>query len=497
MTSRTLLHVATVTATAVALTGCAVGPDYARPEPSAPVSLTTLPEAPEISQAAPEAEWWRAFGDPVLDQLISDAVANNADLEAAAARIEQARALRSVAAGGARPNVSANSSVTRSQTSENAIDLSGLGGGGAGGGGGPPIGGIGAPQTIYSVGTSASWELDLFGRIGRRIEAAEARLGIAQEDRNALLLTVIADTVQNYAELRIAQEQIDAVEANLATARETVRLTRLRQGKGLASQFDLSRAEADARNAEAQLAPLQAQVRANNAAIAALTGQFPADLGDSLTAPAKIAVPRNAFPAGMPSDVLRRRPDIRLAERRLAAETADIGGEIADLYPSFSLSGLFGFSSIALDTLFSGGSENFSVGAALDWPIFSGGRARAEVAEARAGADEARALYRGAVLRAFEDADRALTAYVYAQRRLKVLEAVLTERERSFGFAKLRFEQGLDSQLTLLDAQRQLIAARSEVVRARGDILVATVGAYRALGGGWKLGQEPDPDDQR
>jgi NodT family efflux transporter outer membrane factor (OMF) lipoprotein len=482
----------------VALTGCAVGPDYARPEPRAPVSLTTLPQAPEISQAAPDARWWQAFGDPVLDQLVNDAAANNADLEAAAARIEQARALRSVAAGGARPNVSANSSVTRSQTSENAIDLSGLGAGGAGGagGGGPPIGGIGAPQTIYSVGTSASWEIDLFGRIGRRIEAAEARIGIAQEDRNALLLTVIADTVQNYAELRIAQQQIDAVEANLATARETVRLTQLRLDKGLASQFDLSRAEADARNAEAQLAPLEAQVRANNAAIAALTGRFPAELGDSLITPATIAIPHNAFPAGMPSDVLRRRPDIRLAERRLAAETADIGGEIADLYPSFSLSGLFGFSSIALDTLFSSGSENFSVGAALNWPIFSGGRARAEIAEARAGADEARALYRGAVLRAFEDADRALTAYVYAQRRLKVLEAALSERERSFGFAKLRFERGLDSQLTLLNTQRQLIAARSEVVRARGDILVATVGAYRALGGGWELGAAPEPDDQ-
>ena len=146
-----------------------------------------------------------------------------------------------------------------------------------------PIGGIGSPQTIYSVGTSASWEIDLFGRIGRRVEAADARIGIAREDRNGLLLTIIADTVQNYAELRIAQEQIDAVEANLATARETVRLTQLRLDKGLASQFDLSRAEGDARTAQAQLAPLQAQIRANNAAIAALTGQFPAELGESLT----------------------------------------------------------------------------------------------------------------------------------------------------------------------------------------------------------------------
>ncbi len=496
MTARASLVAIAIGGLAIGVSGCAVGPDYARPALNAPAAVTTLPDAPELSKAAPDPEWWRAFGDPMLDRLVSEAVANNADLEAAAARIEQARALRAIAAGGARPNVSANSGVTRSQTSENAIDLSGLGGGGEGGGGGAPIGGIGAPQTIYSVSTSASWELDLFGRIGRRVEAAEARIGIAREDRNGLLLTVIADTVQNYAELRIAQEQIATAEANLATARETVRLTQLRLDKGLASQFDLSRAEADARNAEAQLTPLQAQVRANNAAIAALTGRFPADLGDGLIAPATIAIPQEVFPAGTPSEVLRRRPDIRLAERRLAAETADIGGEIADLYPNFSLSGLFGFSSIALDTLFSGGSENFSVGAALDWPIFSGGRARAEVAEARAGADEARALYRGAVLRAFEDADRALTAYVFAQRRLGVLEAVLAERERSFGFAKLRFEQGLDSQLTLLDTQRQLIAARSEVARGKGAVLSATVAAYRALGGGWDLGETPEPGIQ-
>lgn len=494
MTQKARITAIALSGTAFLLAGCAVGPDYVRPVQSLPTAVTTLPDAPEISQSSPDPYWWRVFGDPMLDQLVSDAMANNADLEAAAARIEQARALRAVAAGGARPNVAANSSVTRSQTSENAIDLSGLGGGG--GGGGAPIGGIGSPQTIYSVGTSASWEIDLFGRIGRRVEAADARIDIAREDRNGLLLTIIADTVQNYAELRIAQEQINAVEANLATARETVRLTQLRLDKGLASQFDLSRAEGDARTAQAQLAPLQAQIRANNAAIAALTGQFPAELGESLITPAQIAVPRDAFPAGIPSDVLRRRPDIRLAERRLAAETADIGGEIADLYPSFSLSGLFGFSSIALDTLFAGGSENFSVGAALDWPIFSGGRARAEVAEAQAGADEARALYRGAVLRAFEDADRALTTYVYAQRRLTVLESVLQERERSFGFAKLRFEQGLDSQLTLLDTQRQLIAARSEIARARGDVLAATVGAYRALGGGWDLNNTPEPGDQ-
>jgi NodT family efflux transporter outer membrane factor (OMF) lipoprotein len=477
----------------VAVSGCTLGPDYKRPVERLPVATGTLPDAPELSGADPDPAWWRSFGDPLLDRLIADAATYNADLAAAAARIEQARALRAVAAGGRLPNVSANARATRSQISENAIDLSGLGpGAGQGSGGAGGLGGIGEPQNILSISSTASWELDLFGRVRRRVEAAEARVGLAEEDRNGLLLTIIADVAQNYTELRNAQAQMAVAQDNVATAQHTADLTRLLVERQLSPEFDLARALGDVRAAEADLEPLRAQIRANNAALAALTGCFPEELADELLAPKPLAVPQGAFAAGLPSELLRRRPDIRLAERRLAAETADIGGEIADLYPSFSLSGMFGFSSMTLDTLFSGGSEMFSVGAALDWPIFSGGRARAEVAEARAGAEEARALYRASILNAFRDADRALSAYVFANRRVTALEAALAERERALTYARLRFVQGLDSQLVLLDAQRQRNASQAALVSAQGDMLVAIVGAYRALGGGWEAaGSQP------
>ncbi len=491
-----IARIALVLLAATSVAGCMVGPDYELPTSQLPSATAALPDALALSDTQPDPEWWRQFDDPLLDALIADGVAYNADLEAAGARIEQARALRAVAAGSRLPDVSAGGSVVESQISENAIDLGGLSGGpGQGGaeqgdpgegGAASAFGGIGKPRTIFSLSTSASWEPDLFGRVGRRVQAADARFGVAEEDRNALLLTIVADIAQNYAELRNAQAQMAVAQDNVAVAQRTADLTALLVGRELSPEFDLARALGDVRALEADLAPLRAQVRANTAALAALTGRFPEELGDRLDLPRTLAWPDDTFGVGLPSDLLRRRPDIRLAERRLAAETADIGAEIADLYPRFSLSGMVGLSSIALDSLFSRGSKMFSLGAALDWPIFSGGRARAEVAEARAGADEARALYRAAILNAFRDADRALSRYVFVRRRVAMLESALSERERALGYARLRFEQGLDSQIVLLDTQRQRNASQATLVSARGEELLAIIAAYRALGGGWE-----------
>lgn len=481
-----MLRLFLIATSLLAVSACTAGRDYAPPQARIADHTTTLPQAPELANEEPDPRWWKALDDPMLNALVEDAVLSNADLAAATARIERARALRTIAGGAGLPNVGADASAARSKSSENAIDLGGLtDGGGQGGNGVPALGGFGDPQTIYSIGTSASWEVDLFGRVRRRVEAADARVGVAEEDRNGVMLTVIADLVQNYAELRSAQAQLDIARGNLAIAEKSLELIALREDRGLASEFDVSRARGDVRSLEASLAPFEARIRANNAAIAALTGRLPTELDDRLLESRTLEPLAEPFPAGLPSSLLRRRPDVRLAERRLAAETADIGAEIADLYPSFSLTGLFGFSSLALDTLLSGGSERFSLGAALNWPIFSGGRQRAEVEEARAGAQEARELYRSAVLNAFRDTETALTRYVFAKRRLERLEDALAERKRSYEFARMRKERGLDSLLTLLDAQRQLNAARSAMAEGRAEVLAATVGAYRALGGGW------------
>ncbi|MGB7406739.1 MAG: efflux transporter outer membrane subunit [Pacificimonas sp.] len=484
---------------ALLLAGCAVGPDYERPKIETPANITTLPDAPELRGPEVDLDWWRRFDDPLLNELVAAAIRENRDVRAASARIEQARALRAIAAGAGLPNLSGDAGFTRSKQSENAFPIGALGGGQDMGGGGAGGGGqqaqtfgIGEPISIWQLSLGASWEPDLFGRVGRRVEAADARLGVAAEDRNAIWLTVLADTVQNYAELRTAQAQAAVARENIEIAARTRELTELLVEQELAPEFDLVRARADERAARADLQPFEIQIRANNAALAELTAQFPMELFSRVTAEIDTIAFEGGISAGVPSELLRRRPDVRRAERRLAAETADIGAEIADLYPSFSLTGMFGFSAMALDMLFDSGSEQWSIGGALNWPMFSGGRSRSEVDEARAGAEEARALYEGAIYGAFADADRALSNYALSQRQLNDLRGVVADRQRAFDLAELRYRSGLDSLLTLLETQRQLLAARQAFTAAEGRAKVAIVGAYRALGGGWQVTPESD-----
>ncbi|MGB3723611.1 MAG: efflux transporter outer membrane subunit, partial [Pacificimonas sp.] len=391
-----------------------------------------------------------------------------------------------IAAAGRRPQANASGSATRESQSG---EVGGIG----------QIPGIPLTQSVYRTGIGADWEIDLFGRIARRIEAADARNALSEEDRNAVLLTAIADTVQNYTELRAAQAQAAAADENIAVAARTADLTRLLADQELASDFDVARSEAALSSARAARRPYFADIRARIAALAALTGTTPERAEPILAAARPLPTMLDAIPAGLPSDLLRRRPDVRLAERRLAAETADIGAEIADLYPRFSLSGMFGFASSAVENLFGGDAETWSVAGALNWPIFAGGRGRAEVDEARAGADEARALYSAAVVNAFRDAETALSAYVSTSRRRTELAETLASQERAYELGQLRFEMGLDSLLDLLDTQRRLIEARSALAAADRDLAVATVTSFRALGGGWEdaldMRAEPSAED--
>ena len=458
------------------LTACTtLGPDYERPEAPLPDAVSTLPPAPELGYGPVDPDWWRRFGDPQLDALVGQAARQNFDVAAAYARIAQARALRGVAVAGRLPQVSTSASATREKQSG---EVGGIG----------QIPGIPLEQSVYRTSIGADWELDLFGRIARRVEAADARIALSQEDRNAVLLTVIADTVQNYTELRAAQAQAAAADENIAAAARTAELTRLLAEQELAAGLDVARAEAALSAARAARQPLNADIRARIAALAALTGTTPDRVGPVLAPVRPLPPMLDAIPAGLPSDLLRRRPDIRLAERRLAAETADIGAEIADLYPRFSLSGLFGFASSAVENLFASDAETWSVAGALNWPTFAGGRNRAQVDEARAGADEARALYSAAIVNAFRDADTALSAYVAASRRRTELAETLARQSRAYDLGQLRFEQGIDSLLNLLDTQRRLIEARSALAAADRELAVATVDSFRALGGGWEEG---------
>ncbi|MEO0501307.1 MAG: efflux transporter outer membrane subunit, partial [Pseudomonadota bacterium] len=454
--------------------GCIrLGPDHERPEPPLPADITTLPAAPELATFDVDERWWQRFEDPLLNALVQEAVTRNFDVAAAVARIRQARALRGVARGQGLPFLDADAAGSRQRGSTNA------------GGFGPPPG-VPVEQSIFDLGLSASWELDVFGRIARRVEAADARIEVAEEDRNGILLMVVADTVQNYAELRAAQAQRAIARENVNSTSRTLELTTLLVEQELSPQFDLVRARAELNAVQAEVFPFEAQIRANSAALAELTGRLPTEIIGRLIDPEPLPPIEGVLPTGLPSELLRRRPDIRLAERTLAAETADVGAEIADLYPRFNLMGMFGFSALSLDLLFDSGSDTFSFGGAVNWPIFNGGQLRAEIEEARAGREEARALYSAAVLGAFRDVDEALTAYVFADRERTVLAETVADRERALELARLRFEQGLDSLIVLLETQRQLTAARSALAASDRTLLVATVGVYRALGGGWQ-----------
>lgn len=478
-----MMRLAAFLAAAILVTGCTtLGPDYTEPQTPNPPRLSTLDEpsllAIDVDDVDADQRWWLGFGDPLLDSLLDDARNRNFSVQAAAARIEEARAFRRLAEAGGAPSVGSLSAAERRKGSTNTNGLLG-----------PPPGAP-ALSNLFQLGLSASWEIDLLGRIARRKEAADARVELAEEDRRGVVLMVLADTASTYIDLRSTQNQIEVARSNIDLAAKTTQLTQLLVGQELLAEFDLVRVRAEERQARATLPQLLAAERSQIAALAALTGRTPDQLVEQLVEPAPLSFETRQIPLGLPSDLVRKRPDLRAAERQLAAETADIGAEIADLYPRFSLTGALGAAATTLSGLFDPGADIWSFGSEMNWPIFAGGSERAQVAAARAGADAARANYQGAIINAFADVEQSLAAYVYGDQRAVALRSVLADRERAFELAKLRAANGLDSTLTLIDTQRALSATRSQLAQAEGERMKSIVGAYRALGGGWDLEAE-------
>lgn len=463
-----------IAVSAAAVSGCVLGPDYERPDTGADARFSEVVEADSLDTTGPVDErWWRSFSDPVLGSLVDQAIAANTDVRAATARIEEARALRRVALAGTRPSLDLDTGATRSRQSE----VGNL----------PP----GAPfqQSIFDVGLSAAWEVDLFGRLQRGVEAADARLQATVEDRRNVLLVVLAEVALNYADMRTAQEQHAVAERNTDVARETLKLTELLASEDLARDLDVVRARADVTELVAAQADFSAAERGAAARLAVLIGQQPGLAMPELMAESKaeLVVPR--IPTGLASDLLRRRPDVRAAERRLAAATADIGIETATLFPSFRLTGGAGSLANDVDALFTSPSEAWSIAGLLNWPIFDGGRRKANIAAAEARYDEAFAQYDGAVLDALGDAEAAFASYVYATKERQMLESARDDRERALELTRLRFEAELDDLFPVLDAQRQLLSLESRIAAAERAELVAAINVYRALGGGWRAAE--------
>lgn len=476
----------TLTAAAL-LAGCTtVGPDYAEPQ-------IALPERyGEASAAAAPGEvdlasWWQAFGDAQLSTLVERALSQNLDVAVATARIREARALERAADAGLLPQVSAEASATRQRISENALPVP------VPGGTGTPNAGFALPGTEFTTwrgGLDASWEIDMFGRTQRGVEAAEARTGAAIWNRRDAEISVAAEVANAYLRLRTLQADIANAHAELVRQQRFERLVEARVRGGLVTGQDLAQQRSERAAAEATIPALEAQAKAEIHAIGTLLGATPDTLSAQLSASGAVpAAP--PIPAGLPSELLRRRPDIRAAERRLAAATADIGVAVADLYPRFSLTAAPALVSTALSSLLEWGSRSFSAGAALDWPLFDGGRRRAMVEARSAQQEQAMIDYRKAILTAHRDVEDALGRIDGDRRQLTRLDAALADAARAEAIAQARYRGGLASYSEVLPAQARRLVLEKQVIETRGALAQDTVGLVKALGGGWGRGGQP------
>jgi NodT family efflux transporter outer membrane factor (OMF) lipoprotein len=471
------------------LAGCTtVGPNYRQPAIATPDHFAEANAQSGLSDADLSA-WWRGFGDPQLDALVNRAIAQNLDVQTAAARIREARAREILAGASSRPQVDAQTSATRQRISENAIPV-------PPGGGGSNSGTFGLPGSEFStfrVGFDASWELDLFGRTRRSVEAAQARSGAARWNRRDVQVSVAAEVANAYLALRTLQQRIATAEAELARQRRFEQLVAARTRGGLITGQDLEQQRSERSTAAAAIPPLSAEAEAQIHALGVLTGETPEALIAELSAAAILPAAPPEIPVGLPSDLLRRRPDIRSAEREVAASTADIGVAIADLYPRFSLTAAPALVSTALASLLEWGSRSFSIGAAIDWPLLNGGLTRGNIAVANARQEQALIVYRKAVLTALQDVEDALSKTDGDRRQLAQLQAAVGTAARAEDIARTRYRGGLVTFSDVLLAQQRRLKLEDQVTETRGALARDTVALFKALGGGWPDVPQAEP----
>jgi len=470
-----------------------MGPNFERPHATPPPSYDSLAGAPADLASKPlatpydGARWWSVFRDPVLDGLVDEARRQNLDLQAAALRIEEARAQLGAAAAQGRPSVSGMGLGGRQRSSRNGF-LSGLAGGGQQGGGA----GTAAPPApspysdLFQIGFDATWELDLWGKARRGVEAAKAGVESAEQARGSALISLTAEVARTYLQLRGAQRQRAIVEADVADARHRLELTESRSRNGFAANADAVLQQAQLSSSEAQLPPIDQQVAQAMNGLALLLALPPGALAQRLgPAPtADVALPP-AVPVGLPGDLLRRRPDVLKAEADLHAATAKLGQAKAQLFPSITLGGAGGLQSVHASSLTDWASRFWIGGAQVSIPVFEGGKLKAQIRTADVQLKEAALAWRGTVLSAYHDADNALEAYADEQRHAAALAKALADARRSDALMRSRQRSGFVSMIEVLDAQRRVHQAEQQALQ--GNVAAATdlVALYKALGGDW------------
>jgi NodT family efflux transporter outer membrane factor (OMF) lipoprotein len=496
--------------------GCTVGPDFTRPTPQAPQHWPTqatsptpsaqpLPAEPEVQspsmapplvateQSTQQPAWWASFNDPMLNSLLERGRSSNLDLRLAVLRIEEARAQREVTAAAYWPTLSADASFSRQRLSEttptgalfNSIGNIRLPGGG----------GISIPNPYnqYQLSAAASWEIDLFGRIRRAVEAADASVEVSVEDQRAVLVSVLADVAQNYIELRGAQSRLLIARENLATIDELLDLTSQRRAAGLTTYIDVSNASAQASVTRAELPAIDLQITQSINQLSRLLGREPEALRAELQSVAPVPPLPGAVPIGLPADLARRRPDIREAEANLHAATAQSGVAVADLYPRLTLSASGGFQSETAGELLEWASRFGSMGPALDVPIFDRGRWKTlRVYDVRA--REAALTYQRTVLQALHEVEGAVAALGADQERRSWLDASVGQSRETLTLSRQRYQSGLANFIDVLDAERTLQQNQLSLADSTTAVAADLVQLYRALGGGWQSADQAPPD---
>lgn len=452
------------------LAGCSVGPAYRQPQPAMPESWSG--GGPGVTTNAPAqlAQWWKTLGDEQLDSLIERAVRSNNDLKAAEARVRAARALRGVAAADFLPTIGSSASYNTARRSRNAMS---------------------SPNALvdtdtYQAGFDASWEIDIFGGKRRALQAASADLQAIQEDRRAVLVSLLAEVARNYIEYRGAQLRLSIARQNIQAQQETVDITQMRFDKGLAGELELTQARALLASTQSQVPPLESALKQSSHRLAVLLGLQPDALETELAAAAPIPRTPPEVPAGLPSDLLLRRPDVRRAERQLASATARIGVAKAELFPKFYLTGAAGYQSFEAGNLIEPASKMWSAGPSVRWRLLEFPRLSAQIKAQTAQQEQVLLQFQQIVLLSLEDVENALVAYDKEKERYRALRESAESSKRSVELSNELYLKGVGDFLTVLVNQRALYATQDALAQSERATTQNLVALYKALGGGWE-----------
>jgi len=460
------------------LAGCAaVGPDYVPPATDVPAGWSRLDTSsqPLTRADAPGdlSQWWQSLNDPLLSQLIAEALQASPDLRSAQARLREARARRTVAAAARFPSVAVSGNARRSRSSEET--------------------GSGDARNSFSAGFDASWEIDVFGGVRRGVEAAEADLESTVANLDNTRVSLASEVALNYVEVRALQTRLGIARANLASQSETLQLTDWRAQAGLVSSQDVEQARSNREQTRAQIPSLETSLAESEHGLDILLGRAPGALHARLAATGELPAVPAQIAVGIPADTLRQRPDVLAAERKLAAETARVGVAEAARYPSFTLSGSIGLEALTLSALGNSGAATSSLLAGITSPVFNAGRLRAQVEIQDAVREQAQVTYEQVVLTALQEVENALVALARNRERVEALAIAAESARNAAQLAQQRYSAGLIDFQSVLDTERSVLSAEDSLASSRADGVLALIRLYKALGGGWPHVTEASP----